>query len=135
MLQKEARVAVWGTSSGGTGSAVQLSLDGMHVARVTVAANGTWSAHLPPQKVSWAVTLAASNGVSTASEVVKFGHVVMCSGQVCRSGGQAATQKQLHAARGWRANSDVCSPAAEQHGYARVSRATWLLGIRRSDGD
>lgn len=82
VLQKEARVAVWGTSGSGAGTTVQLSLRETHVASATVAANGTWSAHLPPQAVSWAVILAASDGISTASVTVKFGQVVMCSGQV-----------------------------------------------------
>ena len=82
VLQKEARVAVWGTSGSGAGTTVQLSLREIHVASATVAANGTWSAHLPPQAVSWAVILAASDGISTASVTVKFGQVVMCSGQV-----------------------------------------------------
>lgn len=85
VLQKEARVAVWGTSSSGAGSAVQLSLGVAHVASAIVAANGTWRAHLPPQQVSWAVTLTASDGHSTTRVTVKFGQVLMCSGQVRRA--------------------------------------------------
>ena len=81
VLQKEAWVAVWGTSSSGAGTAVQLSIGGTHVASSTVATNGTWSTRLPPQRVSWAVTLVASDGTRTASVTVKFGQVVMCSGQ------------------------------------------------------
>jgi hypothetical protein len=82
VLQKEARVAVWGTSSGSAGSAVQLLLAGTYVASATVDINGIWLAHLPPQRVNWGIRLTAHDAQGVASVTVKFGQVLMCSGQV-----------------------------------------------------
>ena len=137
VLQKEARVAVWGTSSGAAGSIVQLLLGGTHVASATVDINGTWLAHLPPQRVNWGIILTVHDAQGVASVTVKFGQVLMCSGQVSSAyhpsglcgysprfaGWVAARMSLLLICRAW---------GSEQHGDACLPCTTWFFGGRRS---
>ena len=81
VLQQGVPVAVWGSSSA-SGRAVELALDGKPVAKASVQADGSWSAQLPPQPTSWGRTLSASDASGgTAHAEVRFGAVVLCSGQ------------------------------------------------------
>jgi hypothetical protein len=82
VLQQDAPTTVWGR--GDAGQRIELALDGTPAAHAVVDASGRWELVIPPQPTSWARTLAVSDGSaadSSVSTVVKFGAVVLCSGQ------------------------------------------------------
>jgi len=72
---------VWGTAA--PGATVALTLDGAAAATAPAAdAAGRWEAALPPTPPAWrAAALAATDGAATVLTSVRFGHVVLCSGQ------------------------------------------------------
>ena len=47
----------------------------------TAGVDGRWGCVLPPHPVSWGVELSVKNGVASVSTIVKYGVVVLCSGQ------------------------------------------------------
>ena len=85
VLQHGAAVSVWGTcASCAAGGTVSLALDGEQVGTAALSPGGSWRATIPPQAVSWSRTLSAAAegaGGGSAQVEVKFGAVVLCSGQ------------------------------------------------------
>eukprot|EP00937_MAST-01D_sp_MAST-1D-sp2_P003160 g3160.t1 len=85
VLQRDVAVAVFGNSTGVTTTRVVVTLDGVSVGEAAVAPDGSWRTYLPPQPASWGRELAVADGaapqVVQARLTVKFGEVVMCSGQ------------------------------------------------------
>ena len=71
---------VWGVAD--AGASIALSLDGAPAGNAAADATGRWEAALPPRGASWAAaTVAATAGGATATAVVRFGFVLLCSGQ------------------------------------------------------
>ena len=81
VLQSDVDVAIWGTAEGS--SSVTLSLDGNLILTVLVK-NGEWKTHIPPHSTAWSSTLTVADPrqLLEQSVSVKFGQVVLCSGQV-----------------------------------------------------
>ena len=72
---------VWGAAD--SGASVALSLDGTPVGSTAADAAGRWEAALPPRAAGWATATVAATvpGGATATAVVRFGFVLLCSGQ------------------------------------------------------
>lgn len=82
VLQRGVSVAVWGNETQ-PNAKVTVLLDGEAVGTATADGEGRWESTLPPQTTSWGRTLSArdeSDGQAD-SAVVRFGEVVLCSGQ------------------------------------------------------
>jgi sialate O-acetylesterase len=80
VLQSGVLVTIWGNSSGT--DSITLTLDGKHAAVATPATDGKWTARIPSQQPSWASVLTAKDSSGRAVSVtIKFGQVVLCSGQ------------------------------------------------------
>ena len=61
---------------------LKLTLDGIVVTNVVVDTRGKWEALLPPHAVSFGVTVVALDIIGgKATTHVKFGYVILCSGQ------------------------------------------------------
>ena len=84
VLQRRSAVTVRGGCSGDQETSLRLALDGKPLANATVkidSERGRWSALLPPQEAGWHRQLSASDGTETASVIVSWGEVLLCSGQ------------------------------------------------------
>lgn len=80
VLQSDVEFAIWGTATKAT--SVELHLDGKRIANNVPVSNGKWKTYLPAQITSWSSILTVAGGGTTHSVAVKFGQVVLCSGQV-----------------------------------------------------
>ena len=69
---------VWGNAS--SGDVVELSIDGVFAGRVETNATGRWEASLT-HGPSWSSDIRAAVGGSAATTTVRFGLVMLCSGQ------------------------------------------------------
>ena len=83
ILQSGVEVRVFGTAQTPS-SLVVVSLDGKQVSSTVSTSTGVWEAVLPPQAPTWGALMTAqvpAQGGGSVSNSVRFGHVVMCSGQ------------------------------------------------------
>lgn len=84
VLQREAKIPVWG--KGMSGAQVTVTLNGK-TAKAKVKADGTWKVYLPKQKAGGPYTLVVMEKTSKSSVAVKkvenvlIGDVFLCSGQ------------------------------------------------------
>eukprot|EP01079_Euglenida_sp_SAG-EU17-18_P003541 gene3541-3992_t len=82
VLQREVFTSVWGNSTLTPGAAVELLVDGKLAASATTGPRGQWRAWLPAQPTTWESTLTVrADPATSASITVRFGHVLLCSGQ------------------------------------------------------
>lgn len=78
VLQHE-NARVWGTAD--AGATVALFLNGKSAGSALADSTGNWSATLPSQVPAWDVELQARAGSAVATTHVRFGFVLLCSGQ------------------------------------------------------
>jgi hypothetical protein len=79
VLQALTPALVWGTAD--PGANVILTLDGNPAGQALSNASGLWEALLPAHAPSWHTVLEAYDGSSAATTVLRYGHVILCSGQ------------------------------------------------------
>ena len=80
VLQRDVSARVWGTRPPSSSGPITVRLGG-HSQIASVAADGGWSAHLPPHAASWGERLTVADASGSSTAVVRFGEAILCSGQ------------------------------------------------------
>ena len=125
ILQASVPARIWGNAT--PGSSVRLLLDGAPTGTASADAAGRWEALLPPQPPSWrvlslAVEDAAGGGGAPALAALRFGLVLLCSGQ-----SKWVTARAPPLPRGARAapRNTPRSPPPPPHTHTHNTPAAW----------
>ena len=150
VLQREQPVTVWGTllTAGpdeqppGGRAVVVISVDGVQVGSGAPAADGTWSAVVPPQPASFESVLTATSAGLSTSVPVMWGDVLLCGGQ--SNMGLAVGTGPFHSGKGapvygFHADNGTAESAAAGKFTGKIQlkamcgRPTQRAGVRRGD--